>query len=117
MKIRNGFVSNSSSSSFLLLTTVENYERAKANLTKFQLAVAEQMKTEAKVFGRDMVSFETWNNQGCNWTEDFWVEGDLEEDPEANPKGEDVRDAFDSFETEVKKGPKDEYYTKSIDTG
>jgi hypothetical protein len=110
MKIRDGFVSNSSSSSFLLLTTVENYERAKANLTKFQLAVAEKMKTEVKVFGRDMVSFETWTNQGCSWTEDFWVEGDFDED-------EDVYDAFDVFEMEVKKGPKDEYYTKSIDTG
>ena len=112
MKIRNGFVSNSSSSSFLLLTTVENYERAKATLTKFQQAVAEQMKSEVKVFGRDMVSFETWHNQGASWTEDFWVEGDFDED-----ESQDTYDAFDALETAVKEGPKDEYYTKSIDTG
>jgi len=110
MKIRNGFVSNSSSSSFLLLTTVENYERVKANLTKFQVAVAEEMKSEVKAFGRDLVSFETWTSHSYSWTEDFCVEGDFDED-------QDVWEAFDAFVTEVKKGTEGEFYTKRIETG
>ena len=98
MKIRNGFVSNSSSSSFLLISTVENYEQVKAALTKFQQAVAEQMKTEVNVFGKDMVSFETWESHGASWAEDFYLEEEgVKEDPEANPTEQDECDAWYSF--------------------
>jgi len=118
MKIRNGFVSNSSSSSFLLLTTAENYEKVKATLTKFQQAVAEKMKTDLKAFGRDMVSFETWQSHGSSWSEHFYIDDEeLQEDAEANPEGEDTCDAWDSFLNAMEKSPKEEYFTKSIDTG
>ena len=44
MKIRNGFVSNSSSSSFILATTKENLEHVISSLTGDQVALYEKMR-------------------------------------------------------------------------
>ena len=64
MKTRNGFVSNSSSSSFVILTTKKEFDRVAGKQSKaLQDLIVELSKksvgiiTELRVFGQDMVSF------------------------------------------------------------
>jgi hypothetical protein len=61
MKTRNGFVSNSSSSSFVILTTVENHEAALKNLHPYIAAILKALETQgeleyATLFGKKCVS-------------------------------------------------------------
>jgi len=67
MKIRTGFVSNSSSSSFVLTTTKENWENVKKELEPFQIAVAEFIMKHDTFAGIDVVTFSTWRNHSTDW--------------------------------------------------
>jgi len=72
MKIRNGFVSNSSSSSFVLTTSLDNWEKVKKEFHPYEVAVAESiMKGPDNFLGFKVVSFSTWSSQtvtcwGCH---------------------------------------------------
>jgi len=72
MKVRDGHVSNSSSSSFVLMTTKENYERALAEADPYVKAVAKALvdKDESKqtFLGRKMVVFSHYSDSGGNGT-------------------------------------------------
>lgn len=67
MKVRMGFVSNSSSSSFVIVTSVENHERVIKQLNDLEKAVVNAMmyKRSGTFFGREImvgeeVSSENW---------------------------------------------------------
>lgn len=75
MKIRQGYVSNSSSSSFLLLTTKENHDKVYENLDDFSKRVIDRQIFEKEVFGQKCVGYETYYNQGYSWIEEFVEEG------------------------------------------
>jgi len=87
MKVRNGFVSNSSSSSFVITTTLENHKRALSKLSPYVAAVLEAMGgEEKKAFGVDLITFSTYMDNGGGGT----FEGlDVEYEPEtkSNKKG------------------------------
>ena len=56
MKTRAGFVSNSSSSSFVLVTTKENHERALAELPPIVRLVVNSIASEVKFLGRECIA-------------------------------------------------------------
>jgi hypothetical protein len=116
MKIRMGFVSNSSSSSFVLMTTKENYERALKEANPFVAAVAKAMfsLSERKFLGKEIVVTDGWTDMGGNSNWDY-IEVDLSSVPEeiANKyDGKDYYTAFDEFEVLL---GKDEVYSHSTD--
>ena len=70
MKVRVGFVSNSSSSSFILTTSLENWEKVKQEFHPYEVAVAESiMKGINNFCGLQVVSFATWRSNSGSWTE------------------------------------------------
>ena len=57
MKVRNGFVSNSSSSSFILVTSKENHETALGGLAPDEQTFIKAIKSKQfSLFGKDAVS-------------------------------------------------------------
>jgi hypothetical protein len=93
MKVREGHVSNSSTSSFVLMTTKENYERALAEADPYVRAVAKALvdkEASKQVFlGRKMVVFSEYSDQGGNGTFS-WL--DIEYEKPKDKKKEDAED-------------------------
>jgi len=114
MKIRKGFVSNSSSSSFVLVTTKENHEKALETLNEVEREIIGILTGEEKVFGKVCVVFDELTVHGDS-------SNDLEnlEIPEAlREKCEDLYDAFfdaeEKWKSEVRKD-KENCWVSSID--
>jgi len=83
MKIRNGFVSNSSSSSFILATTKENLDNVISSLTEEQVELYDKMKrtitsrNKVEAFGKELTIFEIYN---CEGESPFYEIDDYDED-------------------------------------
>jgi len=114
MKVRSGFVSNSSSSSFVLVTSVENHERVLGELTEYERAVAEAMavKETQTLFGKKIVVVEEYC--GGEW----WTVGDLDlgekwtDWEEENPDARNL--AWEAYTTLMDKSPKDEVFSITV---
>ena len=114
MKVRSGFVSNSSSSSFVLVTSVENHERVLSELTEYEQAVAEAMavRREHTLFGKKVVVVEEYS--GGEW----WTVGELDlgekwtawekENPDARCM------AWEEYTSKMDKSPKDEVFSITV---
>lgn len=77
MKIRSGFVSNSSSSSFLVIMKKEDYQKVASTFTPVQKALANHFNiTEKKILDTDCVIYKnTYGNYGYS----EWLEWDAVE--------------------------------------
>ena len=69
MKIRNGFVSNSSSSSFVVIATEDTISKAKNKLSKFGKAVVDEVAREFNDVTLDGRTYKM--SQGSYSTEEF----------------------------------------------
>jgi DNA polymerase III psi subunit len=70
MKIRNGFVSNSSSSSFLLIIKKEDFETIE--FTKLEKEVLNELNLQKdKIFDIDIMKISTLDDAGYNQLDDF----------------------------------------------
>ncbi len=103
MKIRNGFVSNSSSSSFVIMTTKENHDKVLENIHPYIKAVIEAMNPSIGKLGDiETVSLGTMHTPNYGYFEDFDVEyeGDL---PEGFDEDGEPYEAWDEYKKEIKK--------------
>ncbi len=91
MKIRNGFVSNSSSSSYVILIDVEEYQKKLAETEGYMKAAVEYMFGETTVIGNKYMFTEYTTG---NYNSFVWCDEQIEAEP---------------VEEEKKKW-KDEYY-------
>jgi len=111
MKIRNGFVSNSSSSSFILLVTKELHEKLKEELDPFVIAVVEAMGEETKFFGKEGIVIPYSSDAGgCDTFEDFEIDFDGEVPKAYTDDGyRDFYSAYQEYVDEAEKHPEDHF--------
>lgn len=112
MKIREGHVSNSSSSSFFLITTKANYEKALEGCSPYVKAVAKALGKHEKISGLEVVSFFAMSSQGEGTLSQLHVDED-------RPEGEEdfgVHAAWDEIEVKLSQN-KDEILSSSLYNG
>jgi hypothetical protein len=111
MKIRNGFVSNSSSSSFVLLVDKKVHDKVFETLTDYEKKIISQISEVTNAFGCEVIEIGDLNPNDCSYTfEDleFYESDDGEE--ELSPY-----EAFYNYESKVfKLAKKDEVYRWSM---
>ncbi len=68
MKTRQGFVSNSSSSSFVLVTTKAGYTEALSKLSKSHANIIKQVMSKVRFGKQDLISvaYHDYQDEGCN---------------------------------------------------
>ena len=90
MKVRIGFVSNSSSSSFVMVVDKDLYDKVIQDCSKFMKAVAKCMSDgEEEVFGTKVVTFSNYCNMGGETRASYADPDEEPEEGEISQKDED----------------------------
>jgi hypothetical protein len=105
MKYRQGFVSNSSTTAFVFLTTQENHLRALEKLTPYERAVVNQVTASFSLGGQKMVRHtDIFTDYGSYCFEDFWLDDDAVEAPD-DPDMRNPAKVFEQYEAIAKEQP------------
>jgi len=117
MKIRSGFVSNSSSSSFVAWVPKEEWETLKQTFDSLEMAIAEYLTDTSNVFGQECISFhsvsgnydsfEYYPDVELVWKAALEADGTLEEPSDAHDKRNMLRDAKNDLVDKIQSLPKD----------
>jgi len=126
MKIRYGFVSNSSSSSFVLIVLKNGHNKVLAQIPEEYHEILDAVVKKTKIFGQDAVEYATWSDQSGS----YGYEDDLDvEFPSAAqtiaPEGiklnswvtnpEDANELMEAYMEIAKVVAKNQYFEHSID--
>ena len=113
MKIRDGFVSNSSSSSFVVIITKDAFDKAFNEAHPYIQAVIRAMeRNKGKFIGVDVVLMGTSDTHGGSSFDYLEVDYDTDN----NPMPEDVdRSPYTAWEMFLESIPKDQIITHSED--
>jgi hypothetical protein len=99
MKIRTGFVSNSSSSSFVLIVEKNHFEEMIAKAHPFTQALVAECGAPVQVLGVEAVRFNGYDEHGENWLEGVSVDYHGEPYPTDDEwEGNDNRAAWEEVE-------------------
>ena len=105
MKIRNGFVSNSSSSSFVIILTKDQYTELLKTIDDYQKKVLDALgHEEAKVCGQDAIIFQGMQGNYSSFEDLFMDDYDddaemlTDEDDDDDADEDDDDDADEDFE-------------------
>jgi hypothetical protein len=115
MKIRSRFVSNSSSSSFIVLVTKEAHEEAMAKLHPWERTVVDCFMSEGKIGNQEIYYGGHFSSDGCDAFEYLSVEEAPQELKDAASKWDTAeRIAWDKYESSL---PKDKLITFDVGDG
>jgi hypothetical protein len=93
MKVRSGFVSNSSSSSFVIVTTKAAHENAISQMTKWQQEVIGKLMFPRTLAGIEIYIGGEYSDAGSSGTLD-WLNEEMGEDDELKPEDFDDDDSW-----------------------
>lgn len=115
MKTRICFVANSSSSSFVVVTTKENHEKTLSNLHPYAAAVIRAISSQNDhKFGKDLVCIGTLETPGGSVTfNDLDVDFDGEKPERYEEDGDYI--AFEEYKEELIRNNEDDVLKISID--
>ena len=104
MKIRTGFVSNSSSSSFVVFLLEEDYNKIYKGLSKLEMDILSQAHPEkVKAFGKQLVKVGYMSGNDSIF-EDYSYDGKLTEDEETRMEDEGPDCIMDEIVDKLTKG-------------
>jgi len=75
MKVRSGFVSNSSTSSFVIMTTKSNSDKALESLSPYHRAVMDCILNMGEFMGQEIVSYGELTDRGGESNIDYELQG------------------------------------------
>jgi hypothetical protein len=93
MKIRTGFVSNSSSSSYILIIKKDEYDKFYNSLSKLEKHILDNLKLgDSKLGDIDIKVHKEWDNEGASW-----IEYDLDKINTSEYNKENVPDEYKEY--------------------